>query len=788
MVGKWGWHGLGVGLLCIGSVLGGGQQAFASIPLLGLTPAISSKPASTGEASLSSQRAAVTRQLEALVQQRLSPNRAAIFQNPDEAFEYQRSLEYLTQLLEERRKLLTELETEKQATPLTKDNRSMLSQFQGKPPYSVLDVDKLRDEYATLQERVQSQQSNSQALEAEISNLLQKKQKAEEQLRLASDALARAAQGAARENAQANHARLTLRVRMVEAELANTALRRDILTATLRTLRTQEEHYPPLIDRVRFSLTMTAADLEQQRALSLATRDRLNRELEALTLENTARQHEREKLTRSLSPDKNAPLSTELPPPDEAKMRLRDQARLRLLNTEMESDRVLRQLLTGLETLEQYVAQAWEHRFTVLSATADTADRRKAIAAMLSLSDSIGGRERFSHDQLELARGDVREQKLRLEMATVGSTAHTDELEILASLQRRVDALERGDVVVTRFKRQLDRWLDNHRSLNENKPLFEKWADWAEAGKRWVRAVWNIELFSVEDATEVDGKQVSVSYGITAGKVTAAILWFLGSYGLLSWFSLRAQRMLVTRFAVDEAVARVLRRWLMISVAVLLLVLVLNLARIPLTAFAFMGGALAIGVGFGTQTIIKNLISGVILLFERKIRVGDIIEVGGITGTVSSIDLRASTVRSVDGIETLVPNSTLLENQVTNWTYTNARIRRVVKVGVAYGTDLNQAVELMAYCAAVHPQTLDDPAPEVLFEDFADSALNLSLYYWVELNASVRGVKVDSDVRFAVHDAFATHGIQIPFPQMDVYLKKPAAAAPLSPVADAITP
>jgi hypothetical protein len=110
-----------------------------------------------------------------------------------------------------------------------------------------------------------------------------------------------------------------------------------------------------------------------------------------------------------------------------------------------------------------------------------------------------------------------------------------------------------------------------------------------------------------------------------------------------------------------------------------LVVFILNLARIPLTVFAFPGGALAIGIGFGTQTIIKNVISGIIILFERKIRVGDIIALGGMTGHVIAVDLRASTVRGFDGVEALVPNSSFLENQVVNWTYSNPRIRREIR-------------------------------------------------------------------------------------------------------------
>ena len=227
---------------------------------------------------------------------------------------------------------------------------------------------------------------------------------------------------------------------------------------------------------------------------------------------------------------------------------------------------------------------------------------------------------------------------------------------------------------------------------------------------------------------------------------------------------------MVGRFKIDPQVASVARRWLMIAVSVVLIILILNLARIPLTAFAFMGGALAIGIGFGTQTIIKNVISGIIILFERKIRVGDIVAIGGTTGHVTAVDLRASTIRSFDGVEALVPNSTFLENQVVNWTYSNARIRREIRIGIAYGSPVRQAADVIAGCAEEHGQVLKEPPPEVYLEDFADNAILMVLIFWVELSPTLSGRRVDSDLRFMMEKRLAAADIAIPFPQRDVRL------------------
>jgi small-conductance mechanosensitive channel len=199
---------------------------------------------------------------------------------------------------------------------------------------------------------------------------------------------------------------------------------------------------------------------------------------------------------------------------------------------------------------------------------------------------------------------------------------------------------------------------------------------------------------------------------------------------------------------------------------------------VPLTAFAFLGGALAIGVGFGTQNIIKNLISGMIILFERKLRVGDIVTIGSLSGTVAAVDLRATTVRGFDGIDFIVPNSSLLENQVSNWTYLNSMMRREVSVGVAYGTDLQRGRQLLLACAASVPGILTEPATEVLVARFGDDSIEYRLQFWIRLQTERSGPLIESDLRLAIDAGLRAAGISIPFPQRDVHLHMAASPLP----------
>jgi small-conductance mechanosensitive channel len=249
-----------------------------------------------------------------------------------------------------------------------------------------------------------------------------------------------------------------------------------------------------------------------------------------------------------------------------------------------------------------------------------------------------------------------------------------------------------------------------------------------------------------------------------------ALLFFFIGYRISSALATRIQNSVVERGHIAEAQARTLRTWLMIVVGVFLAIGTLSFLKIPLTVFAFFGGALAIGLGFGMQTLIKNFISGIIVLAERKVRVGDILDVDGIVGTVSEINTRSSVVRGFDGVETMIPNSVFLENRVTNWTLSSAKVRRDVRVGVAYGTPPHKVMDILKESAGRHGLILKDPEPIAVFEDFGDNSLIFVLYFWLELGDNTSSTVVASDLRLMIEKQFTESGIGIPFPQRDMHL------------------
>jgi potassium efflux system protein len=353
-----------------------------------------------------------------------------------------------------------------------------------------------------------------------------------------------------------------------------------------------------------------------------------------------------------------------------------------------------------------------------------------------------------------------------------GSSAEVQRHEAArsAALDQRVRVAQQLADEVERNQRMLGRWLDEIGLDQQQRSCQERAATVWVKTVAMARVVWGFELFSIEDTIEIQGQRVTTTRGVTVGKSIGAMLIFLVGYWLAALLAQRLERALISRFGVDARQARTVRRWAMTGVGLALLFMTLNLAQIPLTVFAFLGGALAIGVGFGTQTIIKNLISGLIVLMERQVRVGDSVEVDGFSGIVTEVNLRSSTIKGYDGIDAIVPNSTLLEGRVINWTMSDMRLRRVVRVGVAYGSPLRRVTDLIRGCAERHGQVLKQPEPQVLLEDFGENALTFALFVWIDLQGNASGPVIASDLRFMIEAALTEAGIAIAFPQRDIHL------------------
>ena len=444
-------------------------------------------------------------------------------------------------------------------------------------------------------------------------------------------------------------------------------------------------------------------------------------------------------------------------------------ARQRAAKAAAESARFELDTLDSLAAAAAATVDLYMLRFQALN-DSDAERRREATLRLRETGARFKPWRDYAQSQLELLRAEVRESGLRSDGRDVPPQVQAYEAAVTNATRLRVGYAQRLLEAADRGDRTVGRWLAEIDTDQKARPLGERAAGvWAVA-VHWAKSIWNFELFAVEDTVEVGGQKITTSRGVTVGKSVGALLLFVVGYWLATRLARYFERLLIGRFSVDPAQARTVRRWVLAFSAFVLLALTLNLARIPLTVFAFLGGALAIGVGFGTQTIIRNFISGLIVLMERQVQVGDIVDVDGVTGTVTEVNLRSSTLMGFDGVEAIIPNSSLLENKVTNWTHTDKRVRRDIKVGVAYGSPVRRVAELLLDCMQRHGQVLKDPEPRVLFDDFGDSALVFSMQFWLEMKPGASSVVVMSDLRFMVYKALDEAGIAIPFPQRDVHL------------------
>lgn len=264
---------------------------------------------------------------------------------------------------------------------------------------------------------------------------------------------------------------------------------------------------------------------------------------------------------------------------------------------------------------------------------------------------------------------------------------------------------------------------------------------------------------------------VLFSYGevnITVAKVIQVPLIIFAMWFLVTRIGRLIKKTLLARKMSPDAVLLFTRIYLVLSIAILIFTS-LEVLNIPLTAFAFVSGAIAI-VGFGAQNIINNFISGWILMWERPIRIGDFLEVGDAKGVVETINTRSTRIRRNDGVHMLIPNSQLLENTVTNWTLIDRNARSSVSVGVAYGSDVLLVERLIKQVLKEHSAILPAPSSSVLLDDFADSSLVFNAIFWVCAESESMLRQVRSDIRFSIYKIFAEHEVTISFPQRDIHI------------------
>ncbi len=601
----------------------------------------------------------------------------------------------------------------------------------GKAPYSVTEADRYRSTYLAADRALGVGVNFRQVVDQTLDTIQEKLVQTEAAVRRAQDTLARATRdeekAAAKDVLELEQARL----RMFAEEKEAVAVQAESVELNVRTETLKRDLAARQLKSLGDGLVFAKEDLE--RILANITRSR------------TALVEERQRSLRSSRSSLNR--------------------RVAEAGAPSQGD-----VLNWRIAMADVRAELWKARHSFINATEAT-DRLREQKVLEEYLE----RPAMWRTLVESRQSTVRAAIFDLE-GKPKETTTAGETELLAEY-RAIDSLLQKAVEEAKDLENLPAIWGLREDVARSKKGFTAWFT---AARVWTTdtaiALWNLELYTVRETVMVDGRSVTGDRAITLGKVLILLGIVSAGYLLLRTFATRVARRVQSRFHLEPGKDLTIRRWILSAGMVALALYAMHYARIPLTAFAFLGGALAIGVGFGTQNLIKNFISGLLIHAEKPLRVGDVLEVGQVNGTVVEIGMRSSVIRHWDGIETLIPNSAFLENNVTNWTYSDRRLRHSVKVGVAYGSETRKVVQLLEQAATTHGKVLSSPEPFVLFEDFADSALVFSLYFWIDMTQSGRA-QVASDLRFMIEKAFAENGISMAFPQRDMHL---TSDAPLS--------
>lgn len=640
--------------------------------------------------------------------------------------------------------------------------------FPEPPPYSILMVDALMGSVLTARAKAEGLSTNQALLGQQVSQYRDLAKQARVLERQAAEEFARVQAPEERAIAAWQKELTGLRARNADAMAVSIALRYEVLGERLDVAGVELELQERQLAAARKGMVFSRADLDKALAGLQASRLSLEQELEASLARDAIRRStlarmQPELRSFNLRSGKDSKAATIIVRRDGI------EARNRAALAWVESSRFETEVVAALIAINKATAAFWEKRYNAISGR-NAGKQRDILAELRKSREQLKPWLEYTQQQLELYQAAEREQESRLDKLSERSPFRVAERDLLMAIRSQRQLAERQKTAVEQTDLERQAWLEDIERVQQASSIIAKVKNWSGIGSDVLQRVWRLELFAVEDTVEIAGQKIVSSRGVTVGKSVGALLLFLGGYLTAAFLGRRFQRIMISRFGVGEHQANVIRRWLLALTIFILVIITLNLARIPLTVFAFLGGALAIGVGFGTQTIIKNFISGILILLERNIKVGDTIDVDGVVGRIVTVDTRASTVLGFDGVETVIPNSMFLESKVTNWTHTNARLRRIVRVGVAYGSPVTRVRDILTECSYEHSLILKEPAPEALFEDFGDSSLIFALYFWIDYGPGVNPLQVASDLRFMIDKRFAEEKIVLAFPQRDVHL------------------
>jgi len=417
------------------------------------------------------------------------------------------------------------------------------------------------------------------------------------------------------------------------------------------------------------------------------------------------------------------------------------------------SQRFLEQAEDMLNLLNQQ-EQVWKNRYALVKGWVDQENldaRKKEIEAGEARIERIVRLQESYQNNLQLQITSLEKQ-----ISDQGSSR-----ELLGKLENRLSALRKlakgglEYLSMLQATAQLNRrFLDEIAKRSDHVDLLKKLTTVLSK----VKNVWNLELWVIDE------------HAVTVKKLAIALITLIIGFIFIKRIILFWVRGFLARVHMKETTSAAIEKVINYVVVFLIVLFALRVVNMPLTLFTFLGGAVAIGVGFGAQNLINNFISGFIIMAEQPIKIGDLIEIEGTFAGVEDIGARCTRIRTGANVQILVPNSSFLEKNIINWTLSDKDVRAHLTVGVIYGSPVREVERIMLAVADEHKRVKKSPEPFVLFNDFGDNSLIFDLYFWISMDRLMDRRIIESDIRFRIDELFREAGIVIAFPQRDVHL------------------
>ena len=620
----------------------------------------------------------------------------------------------------------------------------------GTAPWPLASADELQLAILRLQFQLQHLRQRTNIVNDLIADLRKSRSQIEIELR----------QSSAGAEAQRTSEVIQRRLDRINLDLANTAIDKDTITVeqttaaiSLATLKLTKDFYNGRFTFTEEDFQKIKADL-QKRIVSLRTQEqqaslRINRTLDLAAAAKA----------KSDALDQNATATPE------ARTAARN-ARL-LADRRAEAARTERERYRAQIDLDLLMIQMWEIRRDLYA----NVDNSQQLAVLKSKHEELARQLNLGLNYLNQLIAEKSQSTLALNEQLRQASTSTEKTflsEMLTPLAEQIDSMRGLYALFERARQYLEISGSEIALAQLNQSFAQRFSGFKAALGEFANDVWQFEIFAVDDNIVVDGREIKTKRSVTIGKTAGAMAILIIGFMLISGLIRRTLALAVDKANLGASKSVVLGRWLTLAAGFSLIITAFNIVEIPLSAFAFFGGALAIGVGFGTQNLLKNLISGVMLLIEKPIRIGDLVEIDGVLGTVTSIGIRFSTIQGAQGNDALIPNSVLVEQKLVNWTYSTRDARKDVRVTVSYKSSVERVRNILAQVSAEHPQVKQVPAPVITLEDFGDNGLVFNLQFWINLQAGTMPGQILSDLRISILAAFAEAGIELPFPQRAV--------------------